>query len=424
VKVVVDVEGKLKLNSDGKDVQHLPLKVAAELNYAERVIGQSRQWTEVRLLRAYESAEAKIKLRDTEWTSTLRESRRLIALESSAKSAVHFSPTGPLTRDELDLVETAASGLALEALLPPRVLKVGGSWPLADPIVARLVGLEAINQQTLTATLDSAKDNVAVVSLAGKVAGAVGGVSSDIELKGKLNFDLKQREVTWLTLAIQENRAIGHAQPGFETLTTLKLAAAPTRPIAELSDKAIAGMPLAPGPGQTLLELTNESARYQVFHDRRWQAMMERADATILRMVDRGDLVAQCNLSPRPPLGKGEQLTLEGFQDDVKRVLGKNLEQVVAAGEDVENGIRVLRVVVAGKAGELPIQWTYYHLSDDQGRRAALVFTIESSLLERYPNIDREFIQGFRFLADKQPTPALSAPQSAANPAAAKNVVR
>jgi hypothetical protein len=424
VKVVIEAEGKLKLNPDGKGVQHLPLKVAAELNYSERVLAQSRQWSEVRLARAYQSAQAKLKLRDTELTNSLRSDRRLIVVESGSKAGQLYSPEGPLTREELELIETAAGGMALEALLPPRIVKIGSSWQLTDGVAVRLLGLDTVNKQDCTLTLDAAKDNLAEISLTGKVAGSVGGVSSDIELKGKLNFDLKQRAVTWLTLACRENREIGHAQPGFETLTTLRLVAAPSRPGAELSDKSLAGMPLASGPGTTLLELTNESTRWQLLHDRRWQVMVEKHDGTILRLVDRGDLIAQANLSPLPPLGKGEQLTLEGFQDDVKRTLGQNFEQIVAGGQESDNGIRILRVVVAGKAGELPIQWTYYHLSDDYGHRAALVFTIESKLLEQYPQLDRELIGGFHFLAEKQPTPALNAPHSASKPAASKSVDR
>ncbi len=418
VKIVVEVGGKLKLNPDGQEVQHLPLKVAAELAYLERVVGQSRQWHSVKLLRSYQSATAKITLRQAELTNTLREGRRLIAVEPAGQQAVLFSPAGPLTREELELLQTPGSGLALEALLPPRILKLGGHWQIADDAAGKLLGLDVVNQQNITATLDSAKDGVAVVSLVGKVAGSVGGVSSDIDLKGKLNFNLQQRAVTWLTLAFQENRAIGHAQPGFEALTTLKLVSAPIRPAAELADQALAGLSLAAGSGQTLLELTNEAARFQLLHDRRWQVMLERQDATILRLVDRGDLIAQCNVSPRPPLGKGEQLTLEGFQDDVKRALGKNFEQVVAGAEEVTDGIRVLRVVVAGKVGDLPIQWTYYHLSNDPGQRAALVFTIEAGLVEKYPQIDHELISGFRFLPERQPTPALNGPRAAQTPPA------
>jgi len=150
--------------------------------------------------------------------------------------------------------------------------------------------------------------------------------------------------------------------------------------------------------------------------------MLERGDITILRLVDRGDLIAQCNIRPRPPLAAGEQLTMDGFQDDVKRVLGDNFEEIVEATEETgDNGLRVLRVVVAGKAGDLPIQWTYYHLADDKGHRASLVFTHEASLLDRFAHIDRELIGNFRFLADKRPTPAETSSASAPEETSAKS---
>jgi len=406
-KVIVEVEGKLKLNADGKEVKHLPLKVQGELHYLERVLSQATSWTEVRLLRSYQTANAKIRLHESDLTTALRPDRRLIAVQSNPKELLQFSPSGPLTREELDLIEMPASGLALEALLPSGPIKIGGKWPLADTVVARLLGLEAVSQQDVACVLDSAKDNVAVVSLSGKAAGAVGGVSSDIELKGKLNFDLTQRAVTWLTLAIKENRAIGHAQPGFDVLTKLRMVTAPTRPFDELADKALAGLTLQPEPAQTLIELNSDSGGFQLLHDRRWSVMLERGDLTVLRLVDRGDLIAQCNITPLAPLAKDQQLSMEGFQEEVKRVLGKNFEEMIEATEETgENGLRVLRLVVAGKVGELPIQWTYYHLDGDQARRASLVFTLESSLLSRFAHIDRELIANFRFVEGKSPTAA------------------
>lgn len=405
VKTVVEVEGKLKLNADGQEVKHLPLKVRADLQYVERDLAQTKQWSEVRLVRSYQTAQATIRLRDSDLASNLRGDRRLVVVESSPQGAIHFSPVGPLTREELDLVEAPGSGLALEALLPPRAQKTGGQWPLPDATAVRLLGLEVVNQHDVVCTLESVQDNLAIVSLAGKVAGAVGGVSSDIELKGKLNFDLRKRAITWLTLAYKENRAIGHSQPGFEVLTTLRMICAPTQPAVELSDAALAGLPLKADSGQTLIDLKSEAGRFQLTHDRRWRVLTERHDGTILRLVDRGDLIAQCNLSSLAALPKGQQLTLEGFQDDVKRTLGKNLEQVIEAGQEAsEGGIQIFRVVVAGNASELPIQWMYYHLSDDHGHRVAIVFTIEASLVERFAHIDREMVSGLRFLSDNQPT--------------------
>jgi hypothetical protein len=286
-------------------------------------------------------------------------------------------------------------------------MKIGSDWPLPEATVARLLGLDAISQQDVKCTLDSAKNDVAILSMAGKVAGAVAGVSSDIELKGKLNFDLKKRFVTWLTLAIKESRAIGHAQPGFEVVTTLRMVAAPLAPLTELSDKSLAGMKLTPEASQTLMELNSDTGGFQLIHDRRWNVMVERGDLTVLRLVDRGDLIAQCNVTPQAPLAKGRAETLEAFQSDVKRVLGKNFEEIVEASEEsTDSGLRVLRVVAVGKTGELPIQWTYCNLADESGRRAALVFTLETSLLERFAHIDREFIANFHFVEGKQPTPA------------------
>src|SRR6185369_12459891 len=133
----------------------------------------------------------------------------------------------------------------------------GDKWPLSDAIVARLLDLDSVSQQDMACMLDSVKEkeNVAVISLAGKVTGAIEGVSSDVELKGKLNYDLKQRTITWLTLAYKENRAIGHSQPGFEVMTTVRMVAAPAPPVAALGDKALAGMTLEASPGQTLVEM-------------------------------------------------------------------------------------------------------------------------------------------------------------------------
>jgi hypothetical protein len=421
VRVILEVEGKLKLNTDGKEVQHVPIKATAELQYVERALQAGKQASGPRAARHYQKAEAKIRLRDTDLTNSLREDRRLIVLDGDRPLPVLFSPLGPLTREELELIEAPGSSLPLGALLPGRPIKIGSQWELASAAVERLLGLEAVSQQNVVGTLQSVEKEVAIASLEGKVAGAVGGVSSDIELKGKLNYDLRKRTVTWLALAIKETRAIGHAQPGFEVLTRLRMVAVPSGVAAEVADKALAGLPTAAESGQALIDLTAEKAGFQLVHDRRWRVMVERHDTTILRLVDRGDLIAQCNISPLPALPKDKELPLEGYQNDVKQALGSNFGQVVEAAQEAgEDGIVIQRVTVSGTVGELPIQWTYYHLTDDKGHRAAVVFTIEGNLVERFAQIDRELISGFRFLPDKQPTPALNAPEekSAEKPAA------
>jgi hypothetical protein len=177
--------------------------------------------------------------------------------------------------------------------------------------------------------------------------------------------------------------------------------------VAELSDNALAGLTLKAESGQTSIELSSEAGGFELTHDRRWRVMVERSDITVLRFVDRGELVAQCNIAPRPALATGNQPTMEVFQAEVQSALGADLEAIKEASQETSaSGLFVLRVVASGKAGELPIQWTYYDLSDTAGRRAALVITMESSLLERYSTIDRELVENFRLRSARGPTPA------------------
>jgi hypothetical protein len=409
-KVVVEVEGNLKLNPDGSAVQHMPLKVEAELNYVERTLEAGAGLVQVRTVRSYSGATAKIRLRETELNNTLRDERLLVVSQSDAKQATAFSPLGPLTRDELDLLDVPASGLSLGALLPQQAVAVNASWPIPDWAVARLFGLEAVSQHDATGKLVDVKDNVATIELAGKVAGAVGGVSSDIELAGKLNFDFPRRAVTWLALGYKENRAIGHAQPGYNVAAKVRMIVAPIGAAAVVSDQALARLPLEATPATTLVEFTAESAGFRLAHDRRWNVMTDRRDGTILRLVDRGDLIAQCNISPLPTLPAGQQLSLAAFEGDVKGTLGKSFGQIVEAAQEEADGLRILRVIVSGATSDLPIQWSYCHVSDSAGNRLALVFTIEGSLVERYAQIDRELVGGLRMVA-KRPTPAAAGPE-------------
>ena len=408
VKVVVETVGDLKLNADGSEVKRLPIKVEANLAYLERTLAVANNLSTIKVVRHYAEADAKVKLRESDLVHTLRDDRRLVIAEATEKQATTFSPLGPLTREELELIDIPASSLTLAALLPLRVVKLEQSWQQPDWAIARLLGLDLVTQHDVTGTLTEVKDNIAVISLQGKVAGAIGGVTTEIELTGKLNFDLKQKAVTWLALGYKEIRAIGHAQPGFEIVGKLRLVAAPIRSAAEVNDQALANLPTKAENRSTLIDFAAESAGYALLHDRRWNVMVDRHDVTILRMVDRGDLIAQCNISRLPQLAAGQELTLEAFQEDVKKTLGKNFSQIAEATQEAgDGGIRTLRVIVSGNADDIPIQWTYYHLSDDAGNRSSLVFTIEQNLVEKFAQIDRELIAAFRFTADrKQPTPA------------------
>ncbi|MEY4178508.1 MAG: hypothetical protein RLY70_2082 [Planctomycetota bacterium] len=318
-----------------------------------------------------------------------------------------YSPQGPLHRDELELLQVPGNGPPLTELLGDGELAPGDSWPVPPETLAQLLWLEAVSSSAVTAVLKSIEGSVALISLEGSVAGAVGGVATDIDLTGKLNYDTQQQLVVWCALSIKENRSIGHAEPGFETTTQLRMATRRGEPAKTLVPTAYSGLPLTYERGQSLLEYVSAEGRFQMLLDRRWRLMVDRHDLTVLRLVDRGDLVAQCNASRLPALAPGKELPLDELQEDIRQSLGKNLRQFIEASVSrTDEGLRILRVAAAGEAAEIPVQWNYYHISNAKGQRLALVFTLETEQLDRFAEIDRPLAASLTFLDDPEPTAA------------------
>ena len=422
VHAVVEVQGKLAVNPDGKSVRRLPMEAKAELKYGERFLTPDREHAQVRTIRNYDFAQAKIRIQDSTIEQSLRSERRLVGCRVG-EGATLFSLSGPLTREELELIDTAGNSAALDLLVPGKMIAIGETWQPGEAAVAKLLGLEAVAQHDVTATLKKVEDGLAIIDLTGKVSGAVGGVSTEIKLEGKANFHLEERSLTWLAMQYDEQRAIGHAQPGYDATIRVRVQCERASELPQLADPSLSALLAKDQPGQSLLEFEADKAGIELTHDRRWSVMVDRFDTVILRLIDRGDLIAQCNITRLPPLEKGKQLALPEFQQDVERTLKENKAQIVEATQSqMDAGLRILRIVVSGVAAEIPIQWVYYHVSNDRGYRASLVFTMEEKLVERFAQIDRELVENLHLtksLLDetKVPTPAAGSKSASAKKA-------
>jgi hypothetical protein len=388
------------------------MEAKAQLQYSEKFLASRGDGARIRTARHYATAETDFQIQTSAMHQTLRDERRLIVADYGESSTL-YAPAGPLTREELELIDAPGSSACLDMILPDKPVAIGGTWTLSDAALSRVLALEVIGQQEVSATLTKVEDGVAIIDLSGKVTGAVGGVSTELELQGKANYHLERKTVSWLALQYDEKRAIGHAQPGYEATVRVRVQVEPANTATHLDDTALAGLAgKMVESSQSLLAFKAEKAGLEFLQDRRWRVMVDRFDTVILRLVDCGDLIAQCNITRLAPLAKGEQLSLSAFQKDVEQTLGKNLGQIVEAEQsETDSGLRVLRIVVAGTASELPIHWIYYHVSNSQGHRASLVFTMESNLVERFAHIDRELIKSLTLSASlldetKEPQPA------------------
>jgi hypothetical protein len=416
VQAQLEVGGDINLVEEGKP-RTLKMSVSAHLDYDERGVPvRDREPKHLRSVRFYRQAKAAIKIDEGGMEPVLRESRRLMVADEADGRVALFCPTGPLTREELDLVDIPANSLLLDQLLPRQPVKIGEQWSHDEGLMAKLLGLDVVSQSDVKSQLKEVSGDRARLELAGRVLGAVGGVSTEIEVKAKYRFDFDQHRVTGLGLLVKEKRAIGLVSTGLDVVAKLQLALAPSESDGELSDTALAQLPLEPRPEFLALECQAPTKKFRIVHSRAWHLMTDAGDLLALRYLDRGELVAQCNVSSLADVPPSKEPTLADFQHDLERSLGKNFERFIEASEATNSlGHHIYRVIAEGRVSDLPIQWHYFLFADRAGHVAVFAFTVESDLADRLGDADEQLAATIEFAPSRsahKPAPTAGKPRT------------
>jgi hypothetical protein len=383
-------EGKLQVLRSGQP-EELPMQVDAELRYLERALAAGDNSASA--LRRYEVARAKLRIAGNQHVPELRAGRLVHVVANEGEYRLS-GWAEPLTRDELDLIDVPMGTLGLRWLLLREPVALGSTWQHRAESVAQWLRIDAVGTSDLQSVLvEAPPGGLCQVHLSGTVEGAVDGVATTIAVDGHYHFDPRTRRIVEMKLTLHEQRAMGHTGPGINARSELSIRLdAPTvadaRAIAELT----------PPPGTTAIEprlLYRSEDGYQLLYDRRWHVVDEQPRQLTLRLVDRGELVAQCVIAPLDPAAQQQPWTLERFQDEIQKVLGDRYRRVAAATQRrTASGLPMYRVVVEGQVQELPIEWRYALVGSHGGQQVMVVVTLEQSLRERLDNADLPLVDG------------------------------
>ncbi len=418
VGISLEVSGHLLVHAEGKDTR-LPMEVDALVRHQERLVppvGEPGSAAPLRSVRFYDEVKADLKIEDQQLHPKLSEDRRLMVASLADSRVVLRRPAGALTREELDLVELPGDSLMIDRLLPddnqPRTLNA--TWKQSEETMALLFGLDAVGHADVESKLYELTDKLAKIEMTGTVHGAIDGIATKIELKCRYYFHRQRRQINGLELHWQEEREVGHVSPGVDVAARLKMHLAPLDSSEPLAVDQLQSLDLDEDEGLALLEFVTADRRVRFLHDRRWHVTGEVGQRLAMRLVDDGELIAQCNVLDLKPLKEGERISLEDFQADVKRVLGAKFGQFVRAKQSMDEADRVVyRVEVAGRVAELPIRWIYYLVSARDGRRVSLVFTMEESLLESFAMADQVIVSSLEMLTGRETQAAAEATSDA-----------
>jgi hypothetical protein len=254
VEVELSVGGKV-YPAPGPE-KALKLAVEARFEYFERRLPKAgREGDSLRGIRHYAQARANIQAGEQISNTSLRDSQRLIVAQGQLAGIDLFSPSGPLTYNELELLHVPGDSLAVLGLLPDSTVELDESWKAPAWVLPLVTGVEAVEKGELTCRVVSASAKVARIGFQGEVVGATVGAAAEIKVNGHLLYDREQKLVTRIEVTQSEKRAIGAVSPGLDVVAKVVVSRRVAEHPARLTDKDLAGLPVEPNSANRLLML-------------------------------------------------------------------------------------------------------------------------------------------------------------------------
>jgi hypothetical protein len=253
----------------------LPITGSSAIDYDERVLALAADGTVQKTLRICRRIDFQRKVGDQPQEGTIRPSVRRLVILRHKNSEVPYSPDGPLTWGEIELVRVDVFTPALAGLLPDQAVRPGDRWTAANAAIEELTDMERIEDGRIECKLEEittlANRRHARVSLTGSVRGINEDGPSRQQLDGYFYFDLESNHLSYLTfrgahgLLDKDGKEAGKVVGNF-TLTRQAHVRCP-----DLADEALKGVKLEPDADNTLLLYENPELGVRLLYPRRWR---------------------------------------------------------------------------------------------------------------------------------------------------------
>ena len=295
-----------------------------------------------------------------------------------------FSPDGPLTWGEMDVVRTDVFVPGLMGLLPAKAVSIGDKWSASASAVQELTDLEKIDEGTLDCKLER-------IGMVGKrrrrvtFTGLVRGVGEDgpvrHRLQGNYHFDLGTNHLTDLTLigttmmAGPDGKEAGAITGRF--VMTRELGGT----TAAIGDAALKGVKLDPDDDNTQMLYEDTSLGVRFLHARRWRVAQVMGSQVALAASDGNGILITIDPPERVP-------TAAAFMEESRGVARQEEGHADANVHParLRNRPTLHAFALEAKLGEQRV-WMDYYVTAQAGGGATIAARLDSADL---PAIRRE----------------------------------
>ncbi len=405
VQIDMKLNGELRVQKLDK-TETLELKAVARHEYPERILSVGKDGVPDKTVRIYETAKATISVSGATSERTLRDERRLIVAQRFKEERLVYSPAGTLTRAEVDLTSEHFDSLTVVGLLPGKAVAVGETWKIANTVVQALCSYEGVTEHTLTGKLDEVKGDIAYFTVSGDAAGIDQGAIVKSEVTAKCQFDLKAKRLVAVEWTQKDKRDAGPVSPATETTTTNSLTRTPIEQPDKLSDVAIVSVPdnFTPPITLTNIELTDPKGRYEMVHPREWHMVSATDEHQVLRLMDRGDFIAQATITPWTAADKGKHLSEDDFKAAMYESPGFELTKELQAGEvpSEQKERWVYRLSALGELDGVEVMQNCYLIAAPNGEQVVVTFTMTPKQADKLGARDLSFVGSLEVPAAKK----------------------
>ena len=337
VKSRSEIGGTLHLPAPGgKSTRSLLVTGESAMEYEEAILAlnaSAEPGGVARTLRLYKRADLKRKMGDQDQSSGIRPAVRKVVLVRQGSQEVPFSPDGPLTLNEIELVRTDLFTPALAGLLPGKVVGVGAAWEAKPDAVRELTDMLRIDSGKIECTLAEFQNiqnqQVARIRFSGKVAGANQDGPCTQDLEGQAYFDLNSRCLAYLSLNGKHNLPGGQGYPASTLQGRFVLTREKLDGPGELGAVQPGDTRYEPGDDNTLL--VEELPNLRLEYPRRWKYIQGGARQITMDGADGSGLLITLEPAGRVPSPVQFQLESRAFLErGGHRIVGGEQPQMLS----------------------------------------------------------------------------------------------
>jgi hypothetical protein len=358
-------------------------------------------------VRYYTSSSVESAVETSRSARDVRESVRVMVCEVRDGRPFVFSPSGPLTVDEYELVDADATldSLVLSGFLPGEPVATGDTWRLTDAAVATLFNLALVTENKLTAKLESVDESSATIELDGHFSGVASGAKSTRTIAAQIVFNRTTSKITHVDLSHSEEREMGPLGHALRVKATYNLRRNTEAEIVRLNEKALEKLPLTANAATEQLVYAQPDGKFRFHFQRGWFVTLSNPQAAVMRLIEQGNMVSECHVLAAPTVAAGTHMNADEFRAQVKQALGPQFQQFIQEGEvPAPKGYWIYRLSAAGAVGQQPVVWNYHLVAGPQGQQIVFIFRVPADEIDQFGAKDLAVVATLEFEAPRTVT--------------------